>query len=45
MTKITRLNFQKLVVLLTKNRHLVIIAFSMLKLELKFEHTSLAKKG
>ena len=36
--KITRLNFQKLVFLLAKNRIFVIIAFKMLKMEFKFKN-------
>ena len=35
--KITRLNFQNLVFLLTKNRYFVVIAFKMLKMEFKIQ--------
>ena len=42
--KTTRLNFQKLVFLMPKNRYFVIIAFKMLMMELKFRHTILIMK-
>ena len=44
LKKITGLNFQKLVLLLAKNRYFVVIAFKMLKMEFKFKYTVLITK-
>ena len=41
LKKTTRLNFQNLVFLLAKNRYFVVIAFKVLKMELKFKYTIL----
>ena len=42
--KITRLNFQKLLLLLAKNRYFVAIAFKIFKMEFKFKYTILITK-
>ena len=42
--KITKLNFQNLASLLTKNQHFVVIALKMLKMEVKFKYTILYTK-
>ena len=44
LRKITRLNFQTLVLLLAINQYFIVIAFKMLKLEFKFKYMILIKK-
>ena len=43
LKKITRLNYQKLVLLMAKNWYYIIITFNMLKMEFKFKYKILAK--
>ena len=45
MVKITRLNFQNLMSLLTKNKYFVVISFNMLKMEFKFKYKILITKA
>ena len=44
LKKITRLNFQHLMFLLTKNQHFVVTAFKMLKMEFKSKYATLITK-